>query len=69
MENKPIKCCEHLAGKTTYIEPDERPGLMREEDTLVYSCLKTMSPVGPDKRDAAPSLCGPDRECFEGETD
>lgn len=65
MENKPIKCCEHLAGKPAWTEAGERPGLMHEDDTQVFACLKTMSGAGPDGMDAKPSLCGPDRECYE----
>ena len=69
MNPKPIRCCEHLASKTAYIEPDERPGLLSESDVLVYSCLKTMTPVGPDNQDAAPTLCQADRTCFEPDVD
>lgn len=63
---KPIRCCEHLSSKTMDYDPDERPGLLREDDDcMVYMCLKSMTPVGPDNADAAPSLCNPARSCFE----
>jgi len=65
MDDKPIRCCEHLTGKTMFIRSDERPGLLHESDVLVYTCLKTMNPVGPDNKDATPSLCQPNRSCYE----
>lgn len=65
VNDKPIRCCEYLAGKGAHVEPDERPGLMRESDVLTYTCLKTMTPVGPDDVDASPSRCQPNRPCYE----
>ena len=64
-ENKPIRCCEHLSSKTMHYRPDERPGRLHQSDVLTYTCLHTMSPVGPDKQSASPAECQPDRPCFE----
>lgn len=60
----PQTCCGQLRCKTLYYRPDERPGKLHESDTAIHWCLLTHQPIGPDNRDAKPSLCQPGRGCF-----
>lgn len=63
-EAKP--CCRWLRTRSMYFEPDERPGKAREgDDTMVFYCLKTHAPIGPDGVSAAPAFCCQSRECRE----
>jgi len=62
--SKPIPCCECLRSKSVYFNPEERPGrLMANDDTVVFWCTLTQSPVGPDGQPAHPRACGRDRVC------
>lgn len=63
-EGQPTRCCIHLRTRSMYAGSGERPGLLREDDdTTVYWCQQTDTPVGPDGEDATPSRCHVGRPC------
>lgn len=65
MERRDLyRCCRCLRSRAMYGEPDERPGLLSEgDDTEIFWCTLTQSPLGPDDRPATPTTCGPGRAC------
>lgn len=65
----PLPCCGQLRCKTVYYRPDERPGKLHESDTAMHWCLKTYQPLGPDNKEAKPSLCQAGRACFQREAE
>lgn len=64
MKTDPMPCCIHLRCKSMYYRSDERPGRLHDSDVMPHYCLRTHNPVGPDDRDARPTMCQPGRSCY-----
>lgn len=65
---EPQVCCGQLRCKTMYYRPDERPGKLHESDTAMHWCILTQQPIGPDNKEAKPSLCQAGRACFKSQS-
>jgi len=66
------RLCRHLRSKGMYVYGDLDPDQLAAEsaDTSTdhdgyFWCLRTMSCLGPDKKELGRSECGPDRDCYE----
>ncbi len=59
------RVCRALRCKEYYIFG--RLELAMCDDTTVYWCVRTQSPVGPDAAPALPEDCDARRPCFEAE--
>jgi hypothetical protein len=62
---EPRPCCKHLRCKSMYYRPDERAGLLHDEDAMGYWCARTNLVMGPDNDVARHQQCQAGRDCFE----
>lgn len=61
----PSTCCRQLRCKSMYYSPDERPGMLRNDESMGYWCNKTHEDFGPDGRLARHCTCQAGRTCHE----
>lgn len=64
-DQTPKPCCKQLRCKSMMYRPDERPGVLHDEEQMGYWCGKTNDDLGPDDGLASHRRCQPGRGCFE----
>ncbi len=64
-EEKPKPCCTALRCKSMAYRPDERPGMLHQEEAMGYWCSKTSEEIGPDGKQADHQDCQEGRSCFK----
>ncbi len=63
-EESPQPCCPLLRCKSMYYRDDERPGKLRDDESMGYWCEKTSDSIGPDNILASHRNCQAKRGCF-----
>jgi hypothetical protein len=57
--------CRRLRTRMYYVLGRDHPDLREEASTAQYWCARTATVLGPDDVYCSPSVCQPDRDCFE----
>jgi len=60
-----LQLCKHIRTKMMYVMGRSELDLSIPNSTAQYSCLKTLSVVGPDGGVVSLHDCQADRDCFE----
>lgn len=63
-DDTPRPCCAHLRCKSMFYRDDERPGKLRDDESMGYWCNKTSDSLGPDEVIASHKNCQNSRGCF-----
>jgi hypothetical protein len=63
-DETPKGCCLNLRCKSMYYTPAERPGRLRDDESMGYWCHKTADALGPDDLLASHRNCQDGRGCF-----
>ena len=58
-------CCVHLRCKSMFYRPDERPGMLHNEEAMGYWCHHTNHDQGPDHGPTHHEDCQAHRPCYQ----